>query len=286
MSRQALGRGLSALIPEVAPAVAALDGGRKVAIEDLTPNPNQPRKAFVDEGVESLATSIRNHGVLLPLVARRTARGLEIIAGERRWRAAQRAGLKEVPVLVREVGDGESLELALVENLQREDLNAIEVAQAYEQLQGERGWTQEELAARVGQSRSAVANLMRLLQLPRQVQQQVRDGALTAGHARALLGLATAAQMRRLGAEVEAKGLSVRQAEERVRRERRAEVGVGATKPRSDNGFTAQCHHLEEQLAAQMGTRVRIRGTSARGHIELHYHSADELDALLERLGR
>jgi len=285
VSRQALGRGLGALIPSAPPA-AGTDGVRKVSIDDLFPNPKQPRKAFSDDGLESLSASIRNHGVLLPLVARRATGGLEIIAGERRWRAAQRAGLKEVPVLVREVGDGESLELALVENLQREDLNAIEVAQAYEQLQGERGWTQEELAARVGQSRSAVANLMRLLALPRQVQQQVRDGALAAGHARALLGLATAAQMSRLGAEVEAKQLSVRQTEERVRRERRAGRDKPATKPRSDNGFSAQCRHLEEHLAGHVGTRVRIRGSAAKGHIELHYHSGEELDALLERLGR
>ena len=259
---------------------------REVSIDDLFPNPKQPRKSFADEALASLSASIRNHGVLLPLVARRATGGLEIIAGERRWRAAQRAGLKEVPVLVREAEDGESLELALVENLQREDLNAIEVAQAYEQLQGERGWTQEELAQRVGQSRSAVANLMRLLQLPRQVQQQVRDNALSAGHARALLGLATAAQMRRVGAEVEAKQLSVRQTEERVRRERRAGRDQPATKPSSDNGFTAQRRHLEEHLAGHVGTRVRIRGSAAKGHIELHYHTGEELDALLERLGR
>jgi len=286
VSRQALGRGLGALIPEAAPAVGGRDGVRSVSIDDLFPNPKQPRKAFGDGALESLSISIRNHGVLLPLVARRTAAGLEIIAGERRWRAAQRAGLKEVPVLVREAGDGESLELALVENLQREDLNAIEVAQAYEQLQGERGWTQEELAQRVGQSRSAVANLMRLLQLPRQVQQQVRDDALSAGHARALLGLATTAQMRRIGAEVEAKQLSVRQTEERVRRERSAARGPSATKPAADNGFTAQRRHLEEHLAGHVGTRVRIRGSAAKGHIELHYHTGEELDALLERLGR
>lgn len=285
MSRQALGRGLGALIPGAADAAAGRDGVRTVSIDDLFPNPRQPRKAFADDALESLAASIRNHGVLLPLVARRAATGLEIIAGERRWRAAQRAGLKEVPVLVREAGDGESLELALVENLQREDLNAIEVARAYEQLQGERGWTQEELAARVGQSRSAVANLMRLLQLPRQVQQQVRDGALSAGHARALLGLATTAQMRRIGAEVEGKQLSVRQTEERVRRERRAAVSELTEKPGSDNGFAAQRRHLEEHLEGHVGTRVRIRGSAAKGHIELHYHTTEELDALLERLG-
>jgi len=286
VSRQALGRGLGALIPEAAEAGGGRDGVRQVSIDDLFPNPKQPRKAFADEALASLSASIRNHGVLLPLVARWATTGLEIIAGERRWRAAQRAGLKEVPVLVREAGDGESLELALVENLQREDLNAIEVAQAYEQLQGERGWTQEELARRVGQSRSAVANLMRLLQLPRQVQQQVRDNALSAGHARALLGLATTAQMRRLGAEVEAKQLSVRQTEERVRRERRAARAETTTKPSADNGFTAQRRHLEEHLAGHVGTRVRIRGTAAKGHIELHYHTGEELDALLERLGR
>ncbi|RMF86514.1 MAG: ParB/RepB/Spo0J family partition protein [Nitrospirae bacterium] len=280
MSRRALGRGLEALIPQPA---AAREGVRMVAIGDLRPNPKQPRKAFSEEGLESLAASIRNHGVLLPLVARPTAHGFEIVAGERRWRAAQRAGLKEVPVLVRQVEEAESLELALVENLQREDLNPIEVARAYEQLQEERGWTQEELAAAVGQSRPAVANLMRLLQLPRQVQQQVRDGALTAGHARALLGLPTAAEQCRLGAEVEERRLSVRQTEERVRRLRRAARGRKRP-PQEAGGFAAQRRHLEEQLRRSLGTRVHIEGDAARGRVELHYHSSEELDALLERL--
>jgi len=296
-TRKALGRGLGALIPttpvlEADPPPAANGGGAgdrvlRVAIDDLIPNRQQPRSDFREEALAELVASIRNHGILLPLVARRAGGQFEIIAGERRWRAAQRAGLTEVPVVVREADDPTSLELALVENLQRQDLNPIEVAHAYEQLQVERGWTQEELAEHVGTARSSVANLMRLLKLPRQVQQQVRDGALGMGHARALLGLPTAALMSQVGAEVEAKGLSVRQAEERVRRARREGrvARVGAGHRTGDDGFGPQRRHLEEQLRTRVGTRVRIQGSTERGHIELHYFSADELDALIDRLG-
>jgi ParB family chromosome partitioning protein len=295
MTRKALGRGLGALIPtapvaspEAAAAVAGDGDARRlltVAIDDLIPNRQQPRRDFQAEALDGLVASIRNHGVLLPLVVRRVGRQFEIVAGERRWRAAQRAGLSHVPAVVREADDATSLELALVENLQRQDLNPIEVAQAYEQLQMERGWTQEELAEHVGMSRPSVANLMRLLKLPRQVQQQVRAGALGMGHARALLGLPTAALMSRIGAEVEAKGLSVRQAEERVRRARRGEDGGPARRAAGDDGFGPQRRLLEEQLRSRVGTRVRIQGSTTRGHIELHYFSTDELDALLERLG-
>jgi ParB family chromosome partitioning protein len=294
MTRKALGRGLGALIPaapavpqEVATTAAGDDDARRlhtVAIDDLVPNRQQPRRDFQAEALDGLVASIRNHGVLLPLVVRRMGRQFEIVAGERRWRAAQRAGLSHVPAVVREADDATSLELALVENLQRQDLNPIEVAQAYEQLQMERRWTQEELAEHVGMSRPSVANLMRLLKLPRQVQQQVRAGVLGMGHARALLGLPTAALMSRIGAEVEAKGLSVRQAEERVRRARRDEGGGSAPRATGD-GFGPQRRHLEEQLRTRVGTRVRIQGSTTRGHIELHYFSADELDALIDRLG-
>ena len=294
MTRKALGRGLGALIP-TAPvpspetdALAAGDGDARrlltVAIDDLVPNRQQPRRDFQAEALDGLVASIRNHGILLPLVVRRIGSQFEIVAGERRWRAAQRAGLSHVPVVVREADDATSLELALVENLQRQDLNPIEVAHAYEQLQMERGWTQEELAEHVGMSRPSVANLMRLLKLPRQVQQQVRAGALGMGHARALLGLPTVALMSKIGAEVEAKGLSVRQAEEWVRRARRDQGGATARRDAGD-GFGPQRRLLEEQLRSRVGTRVRIQGSSTRGHIELHYFSTDELDALLERLG-
>jgi ParB family chromosome partitioning protein len=295
MTRKALGRGLGALIPPApvpsseAGAVAVGDAEARrllsVAIDDLVPNRQQPRRDFQPQALDGLVASIRNHGVLLPLVVRRIGSQFEIVAGERRWRAAQRAGLSHVPAVVREADDATSLELALVENLQRQDLNPIEVAQAYEQLQMERGWTQEELAEHVGMSRPSVANLMRLLKLPRQVQQQVRAGALGMGHARALLGLPTAALMSRIGAEVEAKGLSVRQAEERVRRARRGEGRGPVGRAAGDDGFGPQRRHLEEQLRSRVGTRVRIQGSTTRGHIELHYFSTDELDALLERLG-
>jgi ParB family chromosome partitioning protein len=295
MTRKALGRGLGALIPTAPPVPSPEqspgtpgDGDARrllsVAIDDLVPNRQQPRRDFQPDALDELVASIRNHGILLPLVVRRMGGQFEIVAGERRWRAAQRAGLSHVPAVAREADDATSLELALVENIQRQDLNPIEVAHAYEQLQLERGWTQEELAEHVGMSRPSVANLMRLLKLPRQVQQQVRVGALGMGHARALLGLPTAALMSKIGAEVEAKRLSVRQAEERVRRVRRGEDGAVPRRAAGD-GFGPQRRLLEEQLRSRVGTRVRIQGSTSRGHIELHYFSSDELDALLERLG-
>src|SRR5262245_14149276 len=243
--RKALGRGLAALIPgapspvstAVGPALArardgagAGDGTRTIPIEDVYPSTAQPRKNFDGERLEELAASIRTQGIIQPLIVRaRAAGGYELIAGERRWRAAQRAGLHEVPAVIRDVAPAQAFEMALVENLQREDLNPIEEAAGYERLIAEFGYTQEKLADRVGKERSTVANALRLLRLPDNVRTLVAQGRLSMGHARALLGLDSAAAMERLARRTVAQDLSVRKVEEMVRRDR-GDTGGGAAK--------------------------------------------------------
>jgi ParB family chromosome partitioning protein len=215
-----LGRGLSALITSASETKAEPandNAGLKVAIDRVTPSPFQPRRSFDEAKIEELAVSIRNQGIIQPLVVRRKDDRYELIAGERRWRAAMRAGLNEVPVVVRDASDHEALQLALVENLQREDLNAIEEASGYRRLQEEFNWNQEEMADKVGKSRPAIANALRLLSLPRDVQQEIVSGNLPAGQARALLGLQTEALMVATCREIIAKGLSARETEKLVR---------------------------------------------------------------------
>src|SRR5262245_38056921 len=241
--RKALGRGLAALIPgapspvstAVGPALArardgagAGDGTRTVAIEDVHPSSAQPRKNFDGERLEELAASIRTQGIIQPLIVRtRPAGGYELIAGERRWRAAQRAGLHEVPAVIRDVAPAQAFEMALVENLQREDLNPIEEANGYQRLVDEFGYTQEALASRVGKDRSTVANALRLLRLPDGVRALVTEGRLSMGHARALLGLESDEAMERLARRTVARELSVRQVEALVRRERDPATAAG-----------------------------------------------------------
>jgi ParB family chromosome partitioning protein len=237
----------------------------------LAPNPQQPRKHFAPEALAELADSIRASGVLQPIVARVRGDRYEILVGERRWRAAQQAGLTDVPVLVREASDAQALELALVENLLREDLNPLEAAQAYQRLLGEFGWTQEELAGRIGKDRSSVANVLRLLRLPDAIQEDLRSGRLTMGHARALMGLATVAAQLRLREEILAQDWSVRTTEASVQRRR----AVRTRRRRS-----AEIELLEEELRQALGTRVRVVGSLARGRIELPYTTAEDLDRL------
>ncbi|HEX7596758.1 MAG TPA: ParB/RepB/Spo0J family partition protein, partial [Polyangia bacterium] len=226
--RQALGRGLAALIPAAAPSESADPAQSKpgsslrtVDIENVYPSGKQPRKRFDDARLNELAESIRSQGIIQPLVVRvRPAGGFELIAGERRWRAAQRAGLHQVPVIIREAAEAQAFEMALVENLQREDLNPIEEAEGYQRLVAEFGYTQESLAARVGKERSTVANALRLLKLPPPVRVMVVEARLSMGHARALLGLEDDAAIERLARQTASRGLSVRQVEALVRRER------------------------------------------------------------------
>jgi ParB family chromosome partitioning protein len=300
--RKALGRGLAALIPgapspvtaAVSPALAraregagAGDGTRTVAIEDVHPSAAQPRKNFDNERLEELAASIRTQGIIQPLIVRtRPAGGYELIAGERRWRAAQRAGLHEVPAVIRDVAPSQAFEMALVENLQREDLNPLEEAAGYERLIAEFGYTQEKLADRVGKERSTVANSLRLLRLPESVLGLVAAGRLSMGHARALLGLESAAAMERLARRTVSQDLSVRKVEELVRRDRAGADGSGGAKPGAAKGRPSpNARDLGLRLTRALGTRVDVNETSpGHGHIAIHFQSLDQLDALLDRI--
>lgn len=292
--RKALGRGLSALIPNAGgpspvaqlPHVPAKRDFFECAIEDVHPSSDNPRQVFDGERLRELAESIRTQGVVQPLVVRERkdgAGGFTLIAGERRWRAAQLAGLKAVPVVVKEATAERAFELAIVENLQREDLNPIEEADAYLRLTSEHGYTQEELATRVGKDRATVANALRLLKLPARVRGQVASGELSMGHARALLGLGEqTAAIERAAVRVIGKGLSVRQTEELVRRERN---GAPAKKPAVQP--SASVRDLQTRLERALGTRVRLAQKSAQaGTIEIDYASLDQLDGLLEKLLR
>jgi ParB family chromosome partitioning protein len=291
--RKALGRGLAALIPSAAPPpppVAAAapvartnDGLRTVAIEDVHPSPGQPRKHFDDARLEELAASIRAQGIIQPLVVRlREAGGYELIAGERRWRAAQRAGLHEVPAVVRDVAEKRAFEMALVENLQRQDLNPIEEAQGFERLIAEFGYTQEAMATRVGKDRSTVANALRLLRLPDSVREMVTEGRLAMGHARALLGLEETDAIERLARRVLARELSVRQVEALVKRER---DGGGNEPAPSPTPVSASARDLGERLTRSLGTRVKvIEEGPGKGRLEISYHSLDQLDVVLSRI--
>jgi ParB family chromosome partitioning protein len=295
IKRKALGRGLAALIPgapsfAVAPAAPATaspvgSGGglQNVAIEDIHPSRDQPRKMFDETRIEELASSIRAQGVIQPLVVRkREAGGYELIAGERRWRAAQRAGLHEVPAVIRDVVPTRAFEMAMVENLQREDLNPIEEAAGYQRLIAELGYTQESLAARVGKDRTTITNALRLLRLPEEVRNLVIDGRVSMGHARALLGLETTDSMVRLARRVAAREMSVRQVEGLVRREREDHSNGGHAPPARPS---ASARDLAERLSRGIGVRVKVMEAGpGRGHLELHYNSLDELDTLIGRL--
>lgn len=279
MARKALGRGLDALIP--GKGAASSDAGPRLAeipLEQIRPNPQQPRDHFDEAAIESIAASLAEHGVLQPIVVRHAGDGYELIAGERRWRAAQRAGLDKVPAVVRDATPRQSLELALIENVQRQDLNAIEEAQAYRLLLDEMGLTQEQVAERVGRDRSTVANYLRLLNLPTAVQDLIVRGELSMGHARALLGLEDRGAQRRLAEEIVRKGLSVRQTESRVRGSD-GKSGKNQAKKRKDPDVEA----AESRLTRALGTPVTIRGKD-RGRLEIRYTSLDELNRLYDLL--
>ncbi|HXG16096.1 MAG TPA: ParB/RepB/Spo0J family partition protein [Calidithermus sp.] len=274
MHRRGLGRGLDALLGE--PARAEAEQLVEIPVDDIDVNPRQPRKAFDPAALEELARSIKTAGVLQPIVVRRAAGGRwELIAGERRWRAARQAGLDRIPAVVREASDAEALELALVENLLREDLNPMEEAEAYQQILSEFGWTQEELARRIGRDRSTIANSLRLLRLPPPIQDDLRAGRLTMGHARALLALTTTAEQLKLRDEILAHAWSVRATEAGVQQRR------AAPPPRRSPELVA----LEQALERALMTRVRIVGHERRGRIEISYATAEELTRLAGALG-
>jgi len=275
--RPALGRGLSALIPDL-PAPPADERALDVDIDRLRPNKFQPRTHMDDGRIEELARSIRSNGVIQPIVVRKADNGYEIVAGERRWRASQRAGLLKVPVVVRDIPDDRLLAVALIENIQREDLNPIEEAHAYRRLGDEFGLTQEQIADAVGKDRSSVANYIRLLRLPPEVRDHVGGGGLTMGHARALLSLPDADSQLRVGREIVAKGLSVRDTETLVKRT----VTPQPEKPEEPKDVHTRA--AEDRLRFALGTRVRIVRKGKGGRIEIDFGDENELQRIYEQL--
>jgi len=276
-AKHGLGRGLGALLGSpVSPAPEADAAGvHQVAIDAIVANPRQPRKSFDNNALHELSESLKRSGVLQPVVVRRHGQQFEIVVGERRWRAAQMAGLSHIPAVVREATDAEALELALVENLLREDLNPMEEAEAYQRLLTEFAWTQEELGRRVGKDRSSVANCLRLLKLPELIQADLRAGRLTMGHARALLSLTSTADQLKLRDQILAHSWSVRTTEEGVQRKQRLA-------PRRVGRRSADLTALEDSLRQALATRVRLVGSERAGRIEIVYTSAEDLERLTE----
>ncbi|MGE5304977.1 MAG: ParB/RepB/Spo0J family partition protein [Alphaproteobacteria bacterium] len=283
LPKKGLGKGLSALIPGANETKS--DGENEslsyeIAVERITPSPLQPRRAFDEAKISELASSIRNQGIIQPLVVRRKGDQYELIAGERRWRAAMKAGLERVPVVVREADDHEVLQLALVENLQREDLNPIEEASGYRRLQEEFQWSQEEMADRVGKSRPAISNSMRLLTLPHEVQQEIAAGNLPSGQARALLALQSEPLIASACREVIAKGLSTRETEKLVR------YLKSGKRRRREASLDPNLRSVVEEMQRTLGTRVRLfpKSRSARGKIEIEYYSLPDLERIIHTI--
>lgn len=284
-ARKRLGKGLGALLGESAvEAARSPEGGvAQIGVSRIVPNRFQPRRAFDDDAIAGLSASIAERGVLQPLIVTpRPDGGYELVSGERRWRAARRAGLEEVPVIVRDVDERELLEIALIENLQREDLDAIEEASGYRQLIEEFDLTQADVAEQVGRSRPAIANALRLLDLPDEVQALVREGALSAGHGRALLGLAERRRIATLARKAVKGSLSVRQVERVVRRENAA---GGDAKPARRTAADLERERIEEELQRELGTRVAIHSSAkGKGRIEIAFYSFEDLERIVERL--
>lgn len=280
--RKALGRGLSALLGTPTPETLESEGLKEIDIDRIVPNTQQPRKHFGEEALNELADSIRVHGVIQPIVVQPLPDNFyQIVAGERRWRAAQRAGLMRLPAVVRESALDSSLEIALIENLQREDLNPIEEAQAYEKLIADFGLTQEEVARRVGKSRAAIANMLRLLRLPPEVQQWISENRLTTGHAKALLSLSDLGAVVDLAKKIIQGSFSVRQAEMMVSRHGKEKQEAERAES-IDPNVKAAIHALEQAV----GTKVTMSEQGGKGKIELHFFSAEEMHRLYEGLMR
>lgn len=286
LQKTGLGKGLSALISVASePPREMLKEAAKteVDIDRIAPSPFQPRRTFDDAKLQELATSIRQQGIIQPLVVRPKGEHFELIAGERRWRAALKAGLSKVPIVVREASDHDALQLALIENLQREDLNPIEEANGYRRLQEEFHWSQEEVAEKVGKSRPAIANAMRLLSLPSEVQQEVASGNLPAGQARALLGLQSEPIILTAYREVIAKALSTRETEKLVRN-----LKLGRRRRRELPGLDPNLRSLGEELQRVLGTKVRImpKARSNKGKIEIEYYTLADLERITDSISR
>lgn len=281
MNKRGLGRGLGALLSATPTDEDLLI---EVPVSQIDVNPNQPRKSFNSKTLEELVASIRTSGVIQPVLVRRHGGAYQLIAGERRWRAARLAGLERIPAIVREATDAQSLELALVENLLREDLNPMEAAEAYQKLLAQFGWTQEELAHRIGKDRTSIANSLRLLRLPEEIQADLRAGRLTMGHARALLALTSVADQLKLRNEILANDWSVRTAEDSIRAAEEAARKRGSAEKKGRRR-SAELAALEDSLQRALMTRVRLIGNDKRGKIEIVYATPDELERLAELLG-
>ncbi len=277
--RKALGKGLSALIPD-AESIQTGGGFLECPVEDIKPNPYQPRRQFDDNEMKELISSIKEKGVLTPLLVSRTTHGYMLIAGERRLRAAKQAGLKKVPVVIRESTPLESLELALIENIHRKDLNPIEEALAYKRWLEDSGTTQDQLARKLGKDRSTIANMLRLLNLPMIIQQDLIDGRLNMGHARVIAGVKDETTQRRLRNLVIKKGLSVRQLEEIIK----DKIRQKKRKSKKSSPIDHYIKSLEDDLKRALGTKVELKKGKKGGKIIIHYFSDDELDRLLELL--
>jgi ParB family transcriptional regulator, chromosome partitioning protein len=279
--RMALGKGLGALLPEFGQAEpkTLLYCG----IEEIIPNRSQPRKHFDESRIQELAWSIKEKGILEPLIVRRTDQGYELIVGERRWRAAQKAGLKEVPVLVKEVEGREALEISLIENLQREDLNPIEAAEAFKHLIEEFDISQEDLSKRMGKDRTTITNTLRLLKLPLEVRNQLLQNRITSGHARAILSLENKEKQKELCALIIKKGLSVREAEVIAKRwSEKTKKSITPVKKRGD--LESQLGSLQDSLRKYLGTKVLITQKDKKGKIEIEYYSHEDLERIVEAI--
>jgi ParB family chromosome partitioning protein len=272
-----LGRGLDALIPT--------EKGEPrynymlLGIDEMVPNVFQPRKGFDEEAMDELVASIREKGIIQPLIVRKSENGYEIIAGERRWRAAKRAGLTQVPAIIKDASNREALELALVENLQREDLNPIEEATAYEQLIKEFGLTHEEISERLGKERSTITNQLRLLRLPAEVKQALIEGKITAGHARAVLSLQSSNEVKEVLETIKKEKLSVRKTEKLVQK-----LSAHKESAIQFNEFTPYISHYTDEIRKRLGTQVKIFDKDGKGKIEIEYYSRDELERIIEIL--
>ncbi len=292
--KKGLGKGLDALFGEekatnaqqkytqTSDRKSLASGEVMIKISSIVPNSNQPRKTFNQEAMDELTASVKQHGVLTPLIVKRVGEKYEIIAGERRWRASQAAGIKEVPVVVRDYDDQSTAEIALIENLQREDLNAIEEAQAYEELMEIYHLNQEEVANKVSKNRSTVTNALRLLKLDAEVQKMVVEGKLSGGHARAILGLSDAAMQKKLADEIVQNKLSVRETEKKVKAMSRKKTGK-ASKTEPDHSYDIFYKEYENKMQDILGTKVNInRKDNSKGRIEIDYYSQDELERIMD----
>ncbi|MFD1675990.1 ParB/RepB/Spo0J family partition protein [Alicyclobacillus fodiniaquatilis] len=277
MSKRGLGRGLDALIPQL--NVSDNDYVVSVDLRDLRPNPYQPRREFNEDKLQELARSIEEHGIIQPLIVRKSEiRGFDIVAGERRFRAARLAGLQVVPAVVRELTDVKLMEIALIENLQREDLNPMEIAEAYANLIEKCQLTQDELAQRVGQSRSHIANMMRLLHLPTDIREMVSHGTLSMGHARALLSVEDKEQQRMLANQIVDEDLSVRKLENMIYQPKKTVSRETQNNVKASNSY----RRYEQQFQEYLGTAVRIQQGKKRGKIEIEYFSKEDLERIMQ----